>query len=73
VYIFTGRYFSHNAVTSDAPRPELPPLGTLTDKQIADTAKPFLRERRDLRNQGQRDNRPTDGGAQSQLHAHWIF
>ena len=41
MYIFTGHYFSHNAVSSDAPRPLLP-NGRLTDKEFADNARPFL-------------------------------
>jgi hypothetical protein len=40
--IFTGRYYSFNAVTSDAPRPELPiPATSATDKQKADAFGPF--------------------------------
>jgi hypothetical protein len=42
VFMLTTHYFSHNGVISDAPRPELPPSPTLTDKDIADAAKPFL-------------------------------
>jgi len=41
IYIFTHHYFSHNAVSSSAPRALLP-QGTLTDKDIADVAKGFL-------------------------------
>jgi hypothetical protein len=39
--IFTPRYYSQNAVTSEAPRPELPPADKQTDKQLADAFGPF--------------------------------
>ena len=40
--IFTARYYSFNAVTSDGPRPALPvPLTAATDKQLADAFGPF--------------------------------
>jgi hypothetical protein len=41
VRIFTQRYYSIDEVTSDAPRPELPPQGKATDKQVADAFGPF--------------------------------
>jgi hypothetical protein len=41
IVIFTPRYYSRNLVTSDAPRPELPPPDKRTDKQIADAFAPF--------------------------------
>jgi hypothetical protein len=40
VIIFTQRYYSYDAVTSDAPRPELPAQAA-TDKQIADAYRHF--------------------------------
>jgi len=42
VVIFTQRYFSIDEVTSNAPRPELPPSDKRTDKQIADAFGPFI-------------------------------
>lgn len=39
--IFTQRHYSLSEVTSDKPRPELPPQGKATDKQIADAFGPF--------------------------------
>ena len=42
IVIFTPRYYSRNLVNSDAPRPELPPEGKRTDKQIADAFGPFI-------------------------------
>ena len=41
IVIFTPHYYSRNLVTSDAPRPELPPPDKLTDKQIAAAFRPF--------------------------------
>jgi hypothetical protein len=41
VWIFTQRHFSIDAVTSDAPRPELPPQDKRTEKQVADAYGPF--------------------------------
>ena len=41
VRIFTQRYYSIDEVTSDAPRPELPPQGKATDKQVAEAFGPF--------------------------------
>jgi hypothetical protein len=35
--IFTQRHYSITAVTADQPRPDLPPPGKATDKQLADT------------------------------------
>jgi hypothetical protein len=42
IVIFTPQYYSRNLVTSDGPRPELPPLDKATDKQIADAFGPFI-------------------------------
>ena len=42
IVIFTPRYYSRNLVTSDGPRPELPPLDEAADKQIADAYRPFI-------------------------------
>ena len=39
--IFTQRHYSLSEVTADKPRPELPPQGKATDKQIADAFGPF--------------------------------
>lgn len=41
VRIYTPRYFSVTDVTSDRPRPELPPPGKASDKQLADAFGPF--------------------------------
>src|SRR5215467_2745870 len=41
IVIFTPRYYSLNLVTSDGPRPELPPRDKATDKQIAEAFGPF--------------------------------
>ena len=41
IVIITPHYYSRNLVTSDAPRPELPPSDKRTDKQIADAFGPF--------------------------------
>ena len=41
IVIFTPHYYSRNLVTSDAPRPELPPLDKANAKQIADAWGPF--------------------------------
>jgi Lipocalin-like domain len=42
IRIFTQRHYSFNAVTGDKPRPELPPPGKATDKQLADAFGPFI-------------------------------
>jgi Lipocalin-like domain len=42
--IFTQRHYSMTAVTADKPRPELPPLGKATDKEIAAAFGPFIGE-----------------------------
>jgi hypothetical protein len=42
IVILTPRYYSRNLVTSDGPRPVLPPPDKVTDKQIADAFGPFI-------------------------------
>jgi hypothetical protein len=42
IVIITPHYYSRNFVISDAPRPELAPPDSLTDKQIADAFGPFI-------------------------------
>src|SRR5262249_32780978 len=41
LFIFTARHYALETVTSDAPRPELPPADKRTDKQIVDAFGPF--------------------------------
>ncbi len=41
VRIFTPRYYSIVEVEAETPRPELPPTGKRTDKQVADAFGPF--------------------------------
>ena len=41
IVIFTPRYYNRNLITSDKPRPELPPPNKATDKQIAEAFGPF--------------------------------
>jgi lipocalin-like protein len=41
IVIFTQRHYSISQVTSDKPRPELPPRKEATDKQRADAYEPF--------------------------------
>jgi hypothetical protein len=41
IVIFTPHYYSRNLVTSDGPRPELPPPDKATEKQIANAFGPF--------------------------------
>ena len=42
VRIFTQRYYGIDEVTSNAPRPELPPPPKATDKQVAEAFGPFI-------------------------------
>ena len=41
IVIFTERHYSISQVTSDKPRPDLPPKREATDKQRADAYEPF--------------------------------
>ena len=41
LYIFTAGHYAVETVNSDAPRPDLPPAETRTDKQVAEAFGPF--------------------------------
>ena len=72
IVIITPHYYSRNLVTSDAPRPDLPPPHKLTDKQIADAFGPFIANAGTYES-GQRTHDEADCGEKSRRDAHWKF
>jgi len=41
ILIYTPRYFSVTQIASESPRPDLPPPDKTTDKELADSVRPF--------------------------------